>query len=120
MAQAETRQGGCHCGAVRYVVEVGPDATALSCNCSMCGKAGTLLTFVPSSRFRLERGEDATTDYLFNRHHIHHLFCRTCGIKSFSRGMGPDGQPMVAINVRCLDGFEPGQFPVREFDGRSR
>jgi len=27
---------------------------------------------------------------------------------------------MVAVNVRCLDGFEPDQFKVRELDGRSR
>ena len=81
--------------------------------------SGTLLAFVPASRFRLERGEDATTDYQFNKHVIHHLFCKTCGIKSFSRGMGKDG-PTVAINVRCLDGFEPSQFQIKEIDGRSR
>ena len=120
MAENETRSGGCHCGAVRYTVELDRGTTVMSCNCSMCGRSGTLLTFVPAERFRLERGEDATTDYLFNKHHIHHLFCRTCGIKSFARGAGRDGQPMVAVNVRCLDGFEMGQYPVREFDGRSR
>jgi len=120
MTQTETRQGGCHCGAVRYRVEMEPGASVISCNCSMCAKAGTLLVFVPSPRFQLQRGEEATTDYLFNKHHIHHLFCRTCGIKSYARGAGRDGQPMVGINVRCLDGFEPGQFTVKEFDGRSR
>ncbi len=120
MADTETRRGSCHCGAVRYTVELDRGATAMSCNCSMCGRAGTLLSFVPASRFHLERGEDATTDYLFNKHHIHHLFCKTCGIKSFARGTGPDGQPMVAINVRCLDGFEPDQLRVTQFDGRSR
>ena len=117
--EPETRQGGCQCGAVRYTVQIDRGATALSCNCSMCGRAGTLLAFVPASRFRLERGEDATTDYQFNKHVIHHLFCKTCGIKSFARGTGKDG-PTVAINVRCLDGFEKDQFQVREFDGRSR
>ncbi len=120
MADTETRRGSCHCGAVQYTVEVDREATTMSCNCSMCGRAGTLLSFVPASRFRLERGEDATTDYLFNKHHIHHLFCKTCGIKSFARGTGREGQPMVAINVRCLDGFEPGQFRGTQFDGRSR
>jgi hypothetical protein len=120
MAATETRNGGCHCGAVRYAVELDRGATALSCNCSMCAKAGTLLSFVLESRFHLERGADQTTDYLFNKHHIHHLFCRTCGIKSFARAAGPDGQPMVAVNVRCLDGFEAGQFQVKPFDGRSR
>lgn len=120
MAETESRRGGCHCGAVRYTVELDRNATGMNCNCSMCGRAGTLLSFVPASRFQLERGEDATTDYLFNRHHIHHLFCRTCGIKSFARGLGSGGQPMVAVNLRCLDGFEAGQFRITEFDGRSR
>ncbi len=120
MAEPETRHGGCHCGAVRYAVDIDPGATALSCNCSICGKSGTLLTFVPAERFRLERGEEATAEYRFNSRRIQHLFCRTCGIRSFSRGVGRDGQPTIAVNVRCLDGFEPAQFPVREFDGRSR
>jgi hypothetical protein len=120
MAQTEKRAGGCHCGAVRYTVELDPETTAMNCNCSMCGRAGTLLTFVPAARFQLERGENAMQDYQFNKHVIHHLFCRTCGIKSFARGTGPKGEPMAAVNVRCLDGFEPRQFPVREFDGRSR
>jgi hypothetical protein len=120
MAETETRQGGCHCGAVRYTVALERHAKALSCNCSMCGRAGTLLSFVPAERFHLLQGDGATTDYLFNKHHIHHLFCRTCGIKSFARAAGRDGQEMVAVNARCLDGFEPAQFQVTEFDGRSR
>jgi len=120
MPETEKRVGGCQCGAVRYTVELVPGTTVQSCNCSMCGKSATLLAFVPASSFNLQSGADATTDYLFNKHHIHHLFCRTCGIKSFARGTGPDGEPMVAVNVRCLDGFEPDQFKVREFDGRSR
>ncbi|MGZ6139513.1 MAG: GFA family protein [Myxococcaceae bacterium] len=120
MADTERRQGGCHCGAVRYTVEIDRRVPVVSCNCSMCGRSGTLLSFVPASCFSLERGEGATTDYLFNKHHIHHLFCRTCGIKSFARGAGRDGQEMVAINVRCLDDFEPDQFQVKHFDGRSR
>ncbi len=120
MADTETRGGSCHCGAVRYTVELDRNPAALSCNCSMCGRAGTLLSFVPASRFRLEQGNEATTDYLFNKHSIHHLFCRTCGIKSFARGEGRDGQETVAVNVRCLEGFEPDQFRITPFDGRSR
>jgi len=53
----------------------------------MCGRAGTLLTFVPATQFNLLSGEPALTDYQFNRHAIHHLFCKVCGIKSFARGM---------------------------------
>ena len=120
MAELESRAGGCQCGAVRYTVEIDRAVPVTSCNCSMCGKAATLLSFVPASQFRLERGKDTLTDYRFNRHHIHHLFCRRCGIKSFARGSGLEGKEMVAVNVRCLDGFEPEQFQVKHFDGRSR
>ena len=115
-----TQQGGCHCGAVRYQVEIDPDAQAISCNCSMCGRSGTLLAFVPESAFKLEKGEGNLTDYQFNKHVIHHVFCKTCGIKSFARGTGPRG-PMVAINMRCLDNVDVFKAAggAKQFDGKS-
>lgn len=114
-----TQQGGCHCGAVRYQVEIDPEAEALSCNCSMCGRAGTLLQFVPETKFKLEQGEANLTDYQFNKHHIHHVFCKTCGIKPFARGTGQHG-PMVAINMRTLDDINTFGIKAKEFDGKSR
>jgi hypothetical protein len=118
-AKISTYSGGCHCGKVRYDVTtaIGP---VMACNCSMCGKRGSLLTFVPAEQFALRKGEDALTDYQFNKHIIHHLFCSTCGISSFTRGKSPDGKEMVAINVRCLDGVELDALEVMKFDGRSR
>jgi hypothetical protein len=113
-----THQGGCHCGAVRFRVDLDASQPATSCNCSMCGRSGTLLSFVPANQFTLEQGEDHLTDYLFNKHAIHHLFCKTCGIKSFARGSSPKGE-MVAINMRCLDGIDVGEIPTRAFDGKS-
>jgi hypothetical protein len=71
-------------------------------------------------QFTLVSGEDALSDYQFNKHAIHHLFCATCGIKSFARGKGRDGGDNVAINVRCLDGVELDALNVTKFDGRSR
>src|SRR3954471_12856810 len=113
-----TQHGGCHCGAVRYTVELDPTAEAIACNCSICGRSGSYLQFVPEDKFTLEKGEDNLTDYQFNKHVIHHLFCETCGIKSFARGVGPKG-PTVAINVRCLDGINTHEIPTKQFDGRS-
>jgi hypothetical protein len=112
-------QGGCHCGAVRYTVEVDPTADALACNCSMCGRAGTYLQFVPADKFTLDKGEENLTDYQFNKHKIHHLFCKTCGIKSFARGEGPRGPP-VAVHNRCLDDVDTFALKTQQFDGRSR
>jgi len=114
----QTYSGGCQCGAVRYDVsmELGD---VIACNCSRCGRLGSLLAFAPAQNFTLKSGEDALTDFQFNKHVIHHLFCKTCGIESFARGTGPDGTEMVAINARCLDGVDPASLNVVQFDGRS-
>ncbi len=116
-----THHGGCHCGAVRYQVDIDAAAQAITCNCSMCGRAGTLLQFVPEAAFKLEQGEQHLVDYQFNRNYIHHLFCKTCGIKPFARGVGQNG-PMVAINMRTLDDIDPfeAQSQAKQFDGKSR
>lgn len=110
--------GGCHCGRVRYEVEADIDE-AMSCNCSICQKRGSLLTFVPRSQFSLLAGEHDQTDYQFNKKVVHHLFCSTCGVSSYAEGTGPDQSQMVAINVRCLDDIDLDALTVKRIDGRS-
>jgi hypothetical protein len=114
-----THKGSCHCGAVRYSVSLDTTQQAIECNCSMCGRSGSLLLFTTPENFTLEQGEDNLTDYQFNKHVIHHLFCKTCGIKPFAHGVGPKG-PTVAINLRCLDDVEVFTQPRHQFDGKSR
>lgn len=109
--------GSCHCGAVRYTVEADLSQPVISCNCSMCGRSGTLMSFVPLDKFTLQQGEDALTDYLFNKERVHHVFCKTCGIKSFARGVGPGGKEMAAVNVRCLEGVDPTTLQIKHIDG---
>ena len=114
----QTYTGGCQCGAVRYEVAVNINEV-VACNCSRCGRMGFLLAFAPAQDFKLLSGEGATTEYQFNKHAIHHLFCATCGVQSFAHGKRPnDGAEIVAINVRCLDGIDVGSFKVRQVDGR--
>ena len=120
MSAVETFGGGCHCGKVRYEVKLDLAKPVISCNCSMCGRAGTLLTFVPADQFKLLSGEDVLTNYQFNKHVIHHAFCRVCGIKSFARGVARDGSATVAINTRCLDDIDLARLNVTPFDGKSR
>ena len=104
--------GGCQCGAVRYAVELSLDQP-VTCNCSRCQRLGAVLAFAPKAGFTLEQGADATTEYLFNKGAIHHLFCKTCGIQSYSEALAPDGRAMVAINVNCLDGVDPRAVAAR-------
>jgi hypothetical protein len=111
--------GGCQCGRVRYTAEVSLD-NLISCNCSRCGKLGSILAFAPASAFTLLQGEDALSEYRFNTHRISHLFCATCGVQSFGRGVGPDGVEMAAINVRCLDDIDVFALQPHPFDGKSR
>jgi hypothetical protein len=118
MAMATTYAGGCHCGRVRYEVTTDP-SQAIACNCSKCAKHGLWLTFVTPEHFKLQSGDDALVDYQFNKHVIHHLFCRNCGVQSFSRGTTADGRKMVAVNVRCLDGVDVATLAPKPFDGRS-
>jgi hypothetical protein len=115
---ATTHTGGCHCGQVRYAVTLDLDQV-ITCNCSICTKSGTILTAVTVDKFRLDSGADMLSDYTFNKHAIHHLFCPNCGIKSFSRGKTPDGTEMVAINVRCLDHVDVAALKPQQYDGRS-
>lgn len=119
MGETKTYTGGCHCGKVRYEVE-SDLGMVLQCNCSICSKKGSLLTFVPESAMRVISGENEQADYQFNKHIIHHLFCKTCGIASYAHGKGPDGRPMVAINVRCLEGVDVTTLKLTPFDGKSR
>jgi hypothetical protein len=80
----------------------------------------TLLAFIPAADFTLLAGADALTDYQFNKHVIHHLFCKVCGIKSFARGKGKGGEDTIAINARGLDDVDVDALVLHKFDGRGR
>ena len=110
-------QGSCQCQAVRFTIE--SDITeSMTCNCSMCGKKGFALTFVPPSQFVLESGEDNLTEYRFNKKQIAHLFCKTCGVEAFARGKNPDGSETVMVNLRCLEGIDLSTLKTSEFNGK--
>ena len=119
MAQRKTHRGSCHCGKVRY--EVATDLEqVLACNCSICQKRGALWAYVEPHQSKLLAGADELTDYQFNKHLIHHLFCRACGVSSFARGASAEGTEGIGINVRCLDDIHPETLKTVPFDGRSR
>jgi hypothetical protein len=118
MSEAKTYQGSCHCGDVKFEVQLDLSKPATTCNCSICSRTGTMLSFVPDTVFNMKSGEDSLTDYQFGNQHIHHLFCKRCGVRSFARGKNRDGSAMVAVNVRCLEGVDLETVPTRPFDGR--
>jgi hypothetical protein len=120
MSESKTYRGSCHCGNVKYEVELDLSGPVMACNCSICGRTGSLMAFVPEEKFTLLAGAASLTDYQFNTMNIHHLFCSNCGVRSFARGTGPSGSAMCMVNARCLEGVDPLALEVKRWDGRSR
>jgi hypothetical protein len=111
-----THRGGCHCGRVRFEVQAPANLQVAQCNCSICGASGYLHLIVPADRFTLLQGREALTTYSFNTHTAKHLFCSTCGVKSYYIPRShPDG---FSVNARCLDPGTAKSMAVAPFDGR--
>jgi len=112
----EIREGGCHCGQVRFRAEVDLDRLS-QCSCTICTKKGILLLSIDPANFQLLRGKTALKSYTFGTGVAQHTFCSHCGMHAFYI---PRSQPhRVTVNARCLDGIDgPKLVPKRFFDGR--
>ena len=109
-------KGSCHCGAVQFEVEASEKVTCQDCNCSICSKSGYLHLIVPKLKFTLLQGADNLTAYTFDTGEAKHLFCKTCGIKSYYiPRSNPDGYD---INIRCLNPH-PKELVIEKFDGQN-
>lgn len=114
-----TIRGSCHCGRIAYRVDGKSPTEAIECNCSICRRKGHLLAFFTPDKFTLETSREDIAVYTFNKHAIRHQFCKVCGCAPFSEGVGPDGQAMVAINLRCVEGTDLSKIRITPFDGAS-
>ncbi len=112
----ETREGGCHCGRIRFRARVDLDRVS-QCNCTICTKKGMLHLVTAPEDFELLRGKDSLTSYTFGTGVAQHTFCTNCGVHAFYI---PRSQPdKITVNARCLDGIDgPSLKATRFFDGR--
>ena len=109
--------GGCHCGAIRFEVDVPQNISLLECNCSICSKTAYLHLIIAKEKFKLLSGKNNYSTYTFDTHEAKHHFCKTCGIKSFYIPRShPDG---VSVNARCLDDFDINSYEIEQFDGKN-
>jgi len=75
---------------------------------------GFLHIMVPHDEFELVTGREALTSYRFGTGAAEHLFCATCGVKSFYQ---PRSHPDAwSVNANCLD--QRVELAVEAFDGR--
>jgi len=108
--------GGCHCGSVRFTANLpDPPVPALDCNCSICRMTGFLHIMVPHEDFTLISGRGSLISYRFGTGAADHLFCRTCGVKSFYQ---PRSHPDAwSVNAHCLEPCP--ELAIAAFDGRN-
>ena len=117
MIDKVTLEGGCHCGAVHFEVTAAQPVQLTRCNCSICSMTGFLHLIVTSDQFELLSSPQALTDYRFNTGQAKHLFCKTCGVKSFYVPRShPDG---FSVNAHCLHDFDISNAEVSDFDGQN-
>ncbi len=109
--------GGCHCGQVKFEVDVPGIIRVHRCNCSICKKSGYMHLIVPANYFHLLSGKESLTEYRFHTGVARHLFCNRCGIKSFYVPRShPEG---ISVNLNCLELPDEVEVLVEVFDGRN-
>jgi len=99
-------KGSCHCGKFTFIAE-GDLTEAMSCNCSICQRKGSLLWFLPTDKVDISVQEDVLTSYQLNKHVIDHHFCKICGIHPYATG------------IRCIEDLDLESIKISHFDGRS-
>lgn len=117
--QATKHKGSCHCGAVRFEVEI--DASQASrCNCSICTKLGAVGGIVKPAAFQLlsdpaDLGHYAWGAKISTRH-----FCKQCGVYCYGEGYLEEvGGEFVSVNFNCLDDIDLRDVSVVHWDGRN-
>lgn len=122
---SKTYSGSCHCGAVRFEIDADIDHLRV-CDCSICSRRGALIYRVPDECFRLLTPIEGLSVYRWGSMTAVDYFCPTCGILPFRKPSQPTSEELKAgiqpfngwaVNVRCLDGFDPSSMPVRQICG---
>lgn len=118
----KTYRGSCHCGAVKFEIELDLTQTSYRCNCSICRRTRFWPVVAKPEAFRLLSGQTELTQYLFNTRKNEHYFCKYCGVRAFGVGTETPVGVMYGINLGCLENVsdeELSRIPVTYVDGRN-
>jgi hypothetical protein len=108
-AEPVTLDGSCHCGAIRFTVELPYGlASARRCTCSICRMRGAIAVTALRDGLTVTAGNDKLATYRFNTGVAEHHFCSDCGIYTHHRRRSNPHE--LGVNVACLNGVSPFDF----------
>ena len=119
MTKTTTHRGSCHCGALRYEVDLDLAGKATQCNCSICRKTMWTGAQVKPDAFRVLAGEESAGKYVWGGKISTRFFCKECGVHCYGRGeLEMLGGKFVGVNVNTLDDVDVGLLDITHWDGR--
>ena len=107
----------CHCGEVQGEIQLPKEGlkTKRRCNCTLCKRKGTVMTFVEVKDLQIKSGSEQLTKYQYHTKVAEHYFCKICGIYTHHN---PRINPaMTGFNVGCIDEintFDLKEIPVND------
>ena len=108
----------CHCGEVQGEIQL-PDEglkTKRRCNCTLCKRKGTVMTFVEVKDLQIKSGSEQLTKYQYHTKVAEHYFCKICGI--YTHHKMRSNPNMYGINAACIEGVDPYKLEnIEIFDG---
>ncbi len=100
--------GSCHCGAVRFEVDIDVGKGASRCNCRK------------PDAFALVAGKESVGEYVWGASVSSRFFCKHCGTYCYGSGhLAQLGGDFVSVNFNCLDDIDLTQIKIIYWDGRN-
>jgi hypothetical protein len=115
----KTYQGTCHCGHLKFSVDLDLEKGGTRCNCTICTKTASTNATVKPAQFTALTDESTLGHYAWGTKMATRYFCPHCGVHAYGRGhLEQMGGDFVSVNLNCLDGVDHGTLALGYWDGR--
>ena len=117
-------RGSCHCGRVKFEVDLDVAAGTSKCNCTNCWKKRLWTAKVQPEDVHSLAGEQELSGYKPGSATGHSGFCKNCGVVPYGWVEASEWNPQqyVSVSVAALDDLDPAELvaaPVTYCDGKA-
>ena len=103
-------EASCHCGAVRFAVEVARGEVN-ACICTICRRYGALWAYYPPAQVRFADGSGPTDTYVWGERRLAFHRCSACGCVTHWSPTDP-AWPRMGVNARLMAPETLAAIPV--------